>query len=1260
MAEFKWTDSQELAISAPTDNILVSAAAGSGKTAVLVERIIRMLSRDEHPLDIDRLVVITFTRAAAASMKNKIYKRLRDVCREHPENIYLRQQLMKVQHARICTIDSLCADIVRNNIQDVELDPGFRLADEAEINLLKKDVLEEVLEEEYASASEGFIRFAQYYADKNDKKIESIILKLHSYSESHPAPEAWLDAGADVYTDAGNLFADEKYQDADNESNWMISYRDIVISTLENIMDMALQGRNIAGRNYGPFKHKQIFQDILSAVNGILKSGQPLDSIKGAVEALIDKPQGSIRYSEKDACDENLKKYAQNLRKSIREQLVSLHDDFLYADYESMCRELAECEPVAKAIINTTKRFAEKLKQAKMDRQIADFSDIAHYALRVLLKYDEKGRILRDEAGHIIYTETADIMSRSIDEIIVDEYQDTNELQEYLVGALSSERFGRPNVFMVGDVKQSIYGFRMACPELFTHKYDNYRHMNELADYVPYNELVDKKTPHGWLITLDMNFRSRREVVDITNYVFRQAMIRDVGGIDYQQGHELVFGKQINLEEEKLEDYTPEIFFINGKDDGKQAKYQEGYEIADRIEKLTADGRYSLSDIAILSRNTDNSELEQVLRERGIAFIKSSGKGFFDCFEIRLVLNLLNIIDNPYQDIPFTAVLYSPICSASADELARIRLAGDENKSIYECLMAYCEESDGKFTWLVQKLGKWRSMAQYMSICDFMDYVMKDSGLQNILSAMPQGRDRIANVELLKSKAQTFARGSYTGLFNFLRYMHEIQENGTDFGLVNAVSGDARAVTMMTIHKSKGLEFPVVFLAGCGKKYNEMDDRANIIPDRRLGIGIEYRDVEARLNKKTVLMQTIRRIQKTNTYAEELRLLYVAMTRAVDMLIISGATAGNEGLDNIIKNWDQEKYFADGQLKSYKVMDCSSYMKVLGITLHKHQEDSKLYNLHYLLQYETEEKRATELIENMITEDKIYEIARSEMDVSDIERQCNYKYPFDKAAHIQGKISASQLEDRDNHYVGAGAAGNMENPENSKSLLHRDSNLNADIDAAVDDRGIDIDEPENAVRRTGRRKRGQKDAATLTGADRGNAYHKFFELLDYNKDIRQQLDEYVAAGRLSSEYAGAIEVSRIETFMNSDLGQRMKRAFNEGKLFRERQFVKGSYIDIAQMKTQTGMSFSSSESDVELLLVQGIIDAFFFETAEDGSENIILVDYKTDKSREEGHYTKIYTPQLNEYADALEKAQGRHVTEKIVYSIEMGKAIHCH
>lgn len=1259
MAEFKWTDSQELAISAPTDNILVSAAAGSGKTAVLVERIIRMLSREENPLDIDRLIVITFTRAAAASMKNKIYKRLREVSREHPENVYLRQQLMKVQHARICTIDSLCADIVRNNIQDIDLDPGFRLAEEAEIRLLKQDVLEEVLEEEYARASEGFLQFAGYYVDKNDKKLEDIILKLHGYSESHPAPEAWLDASVDIYADAGNMFADEKYMAADNE-NWMLDYKKIVINALDNVQTMALQGRKIAKRNYGPFKHEPVFQDILSAVTEILRSELPLDSIKNKIEAIIEGFPKAPRYGKNDEVDEELKEYAKSLIDRIKKQLNSLHDDFLYADYESMCRELAACEPVAKAIVSTAKEFSAALKHAKMERQIADFSDIAHYALKVLLRYDENGRILRDVNGNIIYTETADIMSRSIDEIIVDEYQDTNELQEYLVGALSSERFGHPNVFMVGDVKQSIYGFRMACPELFTNKYDNYRELNEITDYIPYNDIKDKKTPHGWLIKLDMNFRSRREVVDITNYVFRQSMIRDVGGIDYQDGHELVFGRQIDQDKDRLSDYTPEIFFINGKGDGKQAKYQEGYEIVRRIEQLTAEGKYSLSDIAILTRNSDNPELEQVLRERGIAVIKSSGKGFFECFEVRLILNLLNIIDNPYQDIPFTAVLYSPICSASADELARIRLAGGENKSICECLLAYCEEQDDKFTWFVQKLDTWRSMARYMSICDFIEYVMKDSGLQNILSAMPQGMDRIANIGLLKSKAQTFARGSYTDLFNFLRYMHEIQKNDIDFGLVNAASDQVKAVTMMTIHKSKGLEFPVVFLANCGKSYNETDiNRSNIIPDRRLGIGIEYRDVEARLNQKTVLMQTIRRIQKTSLYAEELRLLYVAMTRAVDMLIISGVTPGNESLDSSIKKWDEEKHFAQDRLKAYKLMDCSSYMKVLGLTLHKSRENHNLYDLKYLLEYESEEKRAEELIDDQITADKIYEITQSEIDVSDIERQCNYKYPFDKAAHIQGKISASQLENRDDQYANAGAARNMGNPENSKSLLHCDNDVNADTDAAVDDRGIDIDESENVVRKSVRRKTGQNGKAVLTGSDRGNAYHKFFELLDYNKDIRQQLDELVAAGRMSEEYVGVIDISRIERFINSDLGQRMKRAFNEGRLFRERQFVKGSYVDIAQMKTQTGMSFSSSQSDIELLLVQGIIDAYFFETSEDGSENIILVDYKTDKSKEEEHYTKIYTPQLDEYADALEKAQGRPVTEKIVYSIEMGRVIHC-
>ena len=1285
MAETTWTSAQLKAIDAQGSNLLVSAAAGSGKTTVLVERVIREITREKDPLDISRLLVMTFTRAAAAQMKQKIMKAIREQIHAHPENAFLRSQLMKVQTARICTIDSLCAEIVRDHFQDIDLDPGYRIADDAEINLLRKDTLQKLLEEKYAEGSQEFLDFVQYYTDKNDSKLEDILLTLYRYAQSHPEPEAWLRGAASPYLKAGNLFAGEDQQEtagaglspssegsAADRSNsscdsssaeideWMKAFATIVNQELVNILQMAEAGLHLSNCNYGPAPYARSFQQLMEDVADC--EGRPFDYRKEALDRILDGWQKLPPVSTKNGeVDEDLKEAASDLRKDIKKRLEDLRDRYFYADLETLYREMAACTPIARTITELTLDFSRRLSDEKKEKKLADFSDIAHYALQVLMEYEEDGSLKKDPSGQPIYTRTADLMAQSIDEIIVDEYQDTNLLQDDLVMALSRERFGQPNVFLVGDVKQSIYGFRLACPELFLKKLNAWQRGAETdaqnvtagewmqhtaAECLAAGEHVRKtETPAngkstmdaGRVIILDRNFRSRREVLDLTNLVFEQAMVEEIGGISYRNGHALVYGD--GYDQKAVSDpaeygrpgncpqpgnchrqespWQPEISLFSGS--AEQAKYLEAYQIAKRIEALLSEGHFGLNDMVILTRSTDNPQLEEVLYQRGIPVIKNSGKGFWDSLEIRLVLDLLQIIDNPFQDIPFAAVLYSPLCGATAEELARIRLAGSAEDSLFDCLRRY-QESD-RFHWFLEKLELWRQKAADMGIYDFISYVMQESGLDTILMAMPQGEVRKGNLDFLKSRAAAFAKGSYTGLFHFIRYIRELKDSDIDFGTASP-SGGAQAVRMMTIHRSKGLEFPVVFLACCGKKYNETDLNSSIIPDQRLGLGLEWRDPATRMVRKTILMQTIRQQQKLETYAEEMRLLYVAMTRAKEKLIITG-TDGH--LPSKIKKWNRNCLLGSQTPEVYQILGASSYLELLGLTLYASPEKGKKYVLNCQDEPEMESDRAEELLEGSDRQERLRNLAEQEMDISGIRKQCAYRYPYEKATRIQGKITASQMERKD-----------IEPREGAR--LSQSS-----VSGESPSRELENQEGETGI--------------LLTGASRGNSYHHFLELMDYGRDLSEQIAELKAQGKLSDDDERTIDLEKIRQFLDSSIGQRMAQAARNGRLYREQQFVMGTMEDIHALNTLTGPEVQSDIPDEELLLVQGVIDAFFIEETSPGKQQIVIVDYKTDKVRNEEHYLYKYAPQLDIYANALERGFGLKVSEKIIYSLELGREI---
>ena len=1200
MAEITWNEDQLAAIEKRGRNILVSAAAGSGKTTVLVERVMRMITDRENPVDLSSLIIMTFTKAAAAQMKEKIYNGIRKELAKDPDNEHLHRQLHAVHSARICTIDSLCMEIVRENFHRVDIDPGFRIADESESLILQNAVLKDVLEEHYQNPTENFSRLVDSYIDKSDSRLDQIILTMYRFAQSHPEPEKWIRSSSAPYIKAASGSPDLN----DDESGWLYAMKEFVESEISNIKNLAETGLHLCNMERGPLPHAEVYEEILQLIRRLNEPDTPCNVWQEYICGYLAVDHRARKITAKDDVDESLKETEGAIRKEVTDRIKKLKARYFETSLDDAYDAMGSCWQAAQAIEELTIEFSQRFKAAKYEKNMADFNDVAHLALKVLLRYGEDGSILRDDEGNVLYSDAADEMAGEITEIIVDEYQDTNMLQELIIGALSAQRFGRPDVFMVGDIKQSIYGFRMANPKNFAEKYNSYAE--------------DGKTSER--ILLNCNYRSRGQVLDLANDIFVRSMIPEIGDVNYSDGHGLV-GAGIYPESPEEGYYDPEIVMINEK--SEDGKITEGYYIADRIEELVKNGmvkdeadkdnaslrpvRYS--DIAILTRSSDNPELEKALDEKKIPVIKASNKGFFSSFEVRLIINLLKIIDNPLQDIPFTAVLTSSLVGIDSNTLARIKAEYREQPfSMYRACQAYEHEGLRMF---MDRLREYRLRAEYMDACRLMEYVLEDSGLADMLAAMPGGENRRANIDMLYAQAAAFSANAASGLFSFLRYIKQMQDAEIDYGQAQVADTQANAVRMMTIHKSKGLEFPIVFIARAGKEYNESDIRGSLVLDRSLGMGIEVRDPENRTTSSTLIMNVIKEARKRDAYAEELRLLYVAITRAKEKVIITGS---DKNLSTSVKNWALECRMGDEKLSAGSLMSCNNYLDVIGRSLIRHRDSSKLWELCGLKEWEANvipglgSSFRLDIVSMLDMEEQYLEkkenaaelsawaenmIARA-AEVAEIRDQIEYRYPYEHSTEKVIKLTASQLEKHE------------------------------EIPGMKYKKYIPAQEPE-------------EEAALLRGSERGSAYHRVFELLKYDggSTVQDMMKSFLDLGLIDQAVYNTVESEKIAEFLTSPIGKRMKQAADRGTLRREQQFV---------------MGFTDEDGDERL--VQGIIDAFFEEEGQ-----LVLVDYKTDKNKTREQFISTYEGQLQAYVDALEAATGMKVKERVIYALENADVI---
>ncbi len=1246
-----WTEAQQKVIDTRNKNLLVSAAAGSGKTAVLVERIITMISEGEQPMDIDHLLVVTFTNAAAAQMRERIGKALDKKLREHPGNTHLQKQLSLLQSAQITTIHSFCLNVIRNYFHRIDLDPSFKMAEESEITLMHSDVMAEVLERWYEEGGEDFHEFIESYShSKSDLPIEELVLQLFRFSMSNPWPRDWLHK-------IRGSFGIETMADME-QSDWMqelLRYVKVVLSDLIRKNEAAIA---LCTDMDGPSAYIPALVSDRKLIDHLRRSGTYSEYAEAFSQISYDR----LSPKREEGVSQARKDRVKSLRDEIKKGIKDLANQFFFQPPEEMLADLKAVNRVIQVLFEITLDFMKEFEKKKDEKNLIDFHDLEHFALNILVE---------DVEGKKVPTAAALELSELFEEILIDEYQDSNLVQETILKSISREQQGACNRFMVGDVKQSIYKFRLAMPELFMEKYKTYSARDCLETGEPnLNQRID----------LDKNFRSRKVVLDYVNTIFEQIMTEPVGGIVYDEAASLKYGE---LFEELISEPAPgrtaedvELLLITEEapvirdteeseyqkdsrpeEDSEEAVYTrkelEARSIAARIKELTdpeqglllfdrdtmAHRPAAYRDIVILLRSMSGwSEVfVNTLMQEGIPAYADTGSGYFQTVEIMTLLNMLRIIDNPRQDIPFVGVLYSPIVGLTTTELAGIRIKG-RSKDMYQAAYAYMEEGTGelkdKLERFLELLAEFRDKVKYTPIHELIEEVLEKTGYYYYVLAMPGGDRRKANIDLLLNQAVRFGKGSYTGLFHFIRYMEKLNKYEIDFGEAATLGEQDNTVRIMSIHKSKGLEFPIVFAAGLNKQFNTQDLRNSIVIHSDYGIGPEYVDSKMRTKVPTLLKKTIQKKLQMENLGEELRVLYVAMTRAKEKLILSGYIKSVEEIRT-----KEFSFFELMSSKSYMelvlpaMVNCmgsvelpEKYPAIIGKEklvirlLHRDNLMEQEIARQVVLRMEEEELRA--IHPEQVVDENIRK---------DIKTRFNYLYPYRQASGLKVKMSVSELK----------KLGQFIDEEESELLYPEQASEPAEteegITPPVNSRGIT--EPD-FIRGTGK---------LTSGTDRGTLYHKVLELLDLTvvrtrEDIGTELDRMVRERKLKREDAEKLKLDYILRFIQSPIAERMRRAGMVGKLYQERQFVMG-------IKAEEVYPDKSSD---EIILIQGIIDVFFEEEGE-----LVLLDYKSDIVDHEEQLINRYQVQLRYYKRALEQILKKKVKEMVIYSLYLGKEIRC-
>ena len=1228
MGETKWTEEQLKAIETRRCNLLIAAAAGSGKTAVLVERIIRIITNEEDPVDIDRLLVVTFTSAAASEMRERIASAITKALEKSPNSKNLQKQLTLLSRANITTMHSFCLDVIKNNFHIIDLDPAFRILDETEGMLLRSEVLEELFEDKYENDDKEFLDLVEAYSDsKSDDKLKDIVLDLYKFSMSGPWPQRWL-------RDKSEEFNINTIEELD-KSSWMKVFIENLVIELQGLISMEEKALELCEETSGLEPYIDTFRDDITMLRMIYEHlGAGVEEIYNRLSSASFSKLKTVRKN--NVSNENVQGRVKSIRDDVKKKINKLRDEIFSMTPDEMLHSVKASYTYMKALSSLVIEFQDRFSNAKKEKGALDFNDLEHLCLKILTSEDSG---------------VADNFKEYFDEVLVDEYQDSNAVQEAIIDLVSRKYSNDPNVFMVGDVKQSIYRFRQAKPELFLEKYNTY----------------SKKQGKNIKIQLYKNFRSRDEVIKGVNYIFKEIMSRVVGELEYTDEEALNLGASYSKTEDdnyvvggKIElnilDKSTEVeeeVLIEEEDLG--TINLEARIVANRIKELLSNkdgkvfkvldkgtGEYrpvTYKDIVILLRATKNwSEVFlDELGAEGIPVYADTGSGYFESIEIRNIMSLLKVIDNPMQDIPLIALLRSPIMSFSAEDLTNIRLV-DKDKYFYENIISISKEEFDcekelieKCNIFLERLSVWRKKSIYTPIDEFIWYLYTDTAYYGYVGAMPNGVLRQANLRILFQRAKQYEQTSFKGLFNFINFINKLRKSSGDMGSAKVLGENEDVVRIMSIHKSKGLEFPVVFVCGSGKQFNLMDLNNNILYHEELGFGPELVDLDKRVSYPTLPKEAIKQRIRLETLSEEVRILYVAFTRAKEKLIITGAVNGLEKW--ITKCCNAAALDKDIILPS-EVLKGKSYLDWIGMAICKHKDGEILRELVGSNDIRIKDDLSTWSVKTWTKSDLVVDKKDSDVDEinednllinsdcssvdKEIERRLDFRYKFRESTLIKSNFSVSELKKKNFEQV----------PVIDTENLFKEDICNIKPKFLQEERG-------------------------LTAAEKGTAIHFVMQKIDLSRvntieEIKIQLKDFVDMELLSKEEYKVINPYKVKKFFISKLGERMLSAYNRGDIvYRELPFY--TEIDVHRINPDL-----PKEVEGDKVRLQGVIDSFFYEDNE-----VILLDYKTDyveQSNEEELINK-YRIQIQYYKEALEKITKTKIKECYLYSFYLEKEI---
>jgi ATP-dependent helicase/nuclease subunit A len=1233
-----WTEDQWKAIMAKDRNILVAAAAGSGKTAVLVERIIQKVLSPDDPVNVDELLVVTFTSASAAEMRHRIGEALEAAIIQNPKSRNLRTQLSLLNKASISTLHSFCMEVIRKYYYLIDLDPSFRIADETEAQLLRDEVIDELFEDEYGKeGNEAFFTLVDTFTnDRSDVDLQEIVRDIYDFARSNPLPNQYLQRIISMYeVESITKLEELPFIEA------LLYDVELQLEAAKELIRQAFEITKLPG---GPAPKAENFVDDLNVIDTLIFAQK--DSWETLYQAIKSWAFGRAKTVKGDQYDKALSEKATKLRDKAKKKIQDLQDQLFSRKPESFLQDMSNMLPIIQTLVSLVQSFSERFAAKKQEKGIVDYSDLEHYCLEILTSGNS-------EEGELFPSDAAIAYRSHFKEVFVDEYQDTNMVQETILKLVSKDDGKNGNLFMVGDVKQSIYRFRLAEPNLFLGKYNSFTH--------------DGSSP-GLRIDLARNFRSRHEVLDATNFLFKQIMGEKVGEIEYDERAELKPGASypeneaysvelllMDLEEgnekavEKIEEESPADEEFDPED--LEKSQLEARMMAGKIKELIQEGSQVYNpktksmrplmyrDVVILLRSmTWAPQIIEEFKQRGIPVYANLSTGYFEATEVSIMMSLLRIIDNPVQDIPLAAVLRSPIVGLNETELAKIRIY-QKSGAFWDAVSKFCrqaplEEEEGfyeKVRSFYELLGKWRTMARQGSLADLIWQLYRDTQFYDFVGGLPGGKQRQANLRALYDRARQYEETSFRGLFRFLRFIERMTERGGDLGAARALGEQEDVVRIMTIHSSKGLEFPIVFIAGLAKDFNMKDIRKSYMLDKEYGFAAKYVNVEKRFSYPSLPQLAFKRKKKMEMLAEEMRILYVALTRAKEKLYLLGSV---KDAAKQIDQWMEAASNHEWLLKDYVRASAKGYLDWIGPALIRHRDMQDLvqkvsdgqqvwngiseHPSKWTVKRLTREDLKKQKIIEESGDDDFLNLVMEMKDVpvqspfaEEVNQRLSWRYLYPDASSHRSKQSVSEIKRQrevSDEYSGTELVRKFK-----KSVLARPRFM---------------------------------QEKSLLPAERGTAMHLVMQHVDLSKPIstetiKEQLQWMINQELMTEEQAQVTNPDLIFQFFESPIGRRLVSSKNV-----QREIPFTLTLDAKEV-------YMDWKEEQEQVFVQGVIDCIF----EDES-GLVLLDFKSDgiNDRFKGGFEqakptleKRYKLQIDLYTKAIEKIWKRKVDERYLF-----------